>query len=98
MATLLPGLYCLNGDFDIRGLVKVEDDVLGTASGVTIYMKSGYVNVTANGDTQIQSPRTSNADILNGALEGSYFTSKTPTHATLLKTSRVSRFRAGQIP
>jgi len=73
VATLLPGLYCLNGDFDIRGLVKVEDDVLGTASGVTIFMKSGYVNVTANGDTQIQSPRTSDADILNGALEGTLF-------------------------
>ena len=28
VATLLPGLYCLNGDFDIRGLIKMEDDVL----------------------------------------------------------------------
>ena len=73
VATLLPGLYCLNGDFDIRGMVKLEDDVLGTGSGVTIYMRSGYVNVTAGGDTQLQSPRTSDAGILNGALEGVLF-------------------------
>ena len=72
-ATMQPGLYCVTGDFDIRGLIKLSDGVLGTDSGVTIFMKNGYVNVTANGNTMIQSPRTSDAALLQGALDGVLF-------------------------
>lgn len=60
VVTMAPGLYCLDNDFDIRGMIKLADNKLGSNEGVTIFMRAGMVNITAGGNTKLQAPRGSN--------------------------------------
>lgn len=47
--TLEPGLYCLSGDFDIRGDVIVGD-------GVTIYLSNGDFDIAGGAEVHLNAP------------------------------------------